>query len=87
MTEPKSCPDCGAEIPADAPEGICRKCLMRLGFENTQRYPHRNADPSAVGTVMLAGLPLILGLQLLLAAIGFDIDNQPKITLHRLIEI
>jgi len=34
------------------------------------------------GTVMLAGLPLIIGLQLLLSAIGFDIDNQPTTALH-----
>tara|TARA_R110002073_G_scaffold4917_5_gene31026 strand:+ start:3874 stop:4890 length:1017 start_codon:yes stop_codon:yes gene_type:complete len=30
------------------------------------------------GTVMLATLPIILGLQLLLSALGFDIDNQPR---------
>lgn len=34
------------------------------------------------GTVMLAGLPLIIGLQLLLSALGFDIDNQPTTPLH-----
>lgn len=30
------------------------------------------------GTVMVAALSIIIGLQLLLSAIGFDIDNQPK---------
>lgn len=34
------------------------------------------------GTVMLAGLPLIIGLQLLLSALGFDIDNQPTSSLY-----
>jgi dolichol-phosphate mannosyltransferase len=29
------------------------------------------------GTVMLSGLPVIIGLQLTLSAIGFDVDNQP----------
>jgi glycosyltransferase involved in cell wall biosynthesis len=31
-----------------------------------------------IGTVMLATLPIIIGLQLLLSALGFDIDNQPR---------
>ena len=35
-----------------------------------------------IGTVMLATLSVILGLQLTLSAIGFDIDNQPKIPIH-----
>jgi hypothetical protein len=30
------------------------------------------------GTVMLAALPTILGIQLLLAFLSFDIGNQPK---------
>lgn len=35
------------------------------------------------GTVMLAALPLIIGFQLLLAFISFDINNVPKVVLHR----
>ncbi|HEY5482154.1 MAG TPA: hypothetical protein VIL39_11785, partial [Verrucomicrobiae bacterium] len=27
-TEPRTCPSCGAVIPAKAPQGICPKCLM-----------------------------------------------------------
>lgn len=34
--------------------------------------------PSTAGTVMLAALPLLLGMQLLLAFIGTDIANQPR---------
>src|SRR5215831_11989282 len=26
------CPKCGAEIPADAPEGVCPCCLLKVGF-------------------------------------------------------
>lgn len=37
------------------------------------------------GTVMLAALPFIAGLQLTLSALHFDIQNQPKTTLHTLI--
>lgn len=34
--------------------------------------------PRSAGTVMLAGLPLILGFQLLLQAIAFDVANAPR---------
>jgi WD40 repeat protein/predicted Ser/Thr protein kinase len=32
MSMPKQCPNCGAEITADAVDGLCLKCLGRLGF-------------------------------------------------------
>ena len=32
MAETNTCPKCGAEIPADAPGGICPKCLMAAGL-------------------------------------------------------
>lgn len=38
--------------------------------------------PNTSGTVMLAGLPIILGLQLILAFFGYDISNTPKRTFH-----
>ena len=41
---------------------------------------------ATAGTVMLAALPVIVGLQLLLSALNFDIDNRPSIPLHRLME-
>lgn len=37
---------------------------------------------ASAGTVMLAALPFIAGLQLLLSAIQFDIQNQPRMPLH-----
>ena len=36
MAETKTCPKCGAELPADAPRGICPKCLMHAGLESKQ---------------------------------------------------
>lgn len=39
--------------------------------------------PTTAGTAMLAALPIILGLQLLLAFIGHDISNLPKRAIHR----
>lgn len=37
---------------------------------------------TAPGTVMVAALPLILGTQLLIAAVLFDVANQPRTPLH-----
>jgi glycosyltransferase involved in cell wall biosynthesis len=34
--------------------------------------------PASAGTIMLAGLPVILGFQLLLGFLMYDINNQPK---------
>jgi glycosyltransferase involved in cell wall biosynthesis len=39
--------------------------------------------PTLAGTVMLAALPLLVGLQLLLAFIGYDIASVPKRPFHR----
>ncbi len=38
--------------------------------------------PAAAGTVMLSALPIILGTQLVLAFIGYDIASSPKRPLH-----
>jgi serine/threonine protein kinase len=32
MTEKNHCPQCGAELPADAPQEPCPQCLMKLGL-------------------------------------------------------
>jgi predicted Ser/Thr protein kinase len=34
MAESKMCPKCGAELPQNAPSGICPKCLMQAGLES-----------------------------------------------------
>lgn len=41
--------------------------------------------PSAAGTVMLAALPTIVGIQMLFNAINFDIQNVPSYPLQRLV--
>src|SRR5271154_1472381 len=33
MSEAKRCPQCQAEIPAQAPEGLCPQCLLQAGLE------------------------------------------------------
>ena len=32
MTDPSRCPQCGAEVPGDAPQGLCPKCVLKAGF-------------------------------------------------------
>ena len=43
------------------------------------------ATPSTAGTVMLAALPVIIGLQFILAAIDFDVKSSPRVPLHKVL--
>ncbi|QEG43461.1 serine/threonine-protein kinase [Roseimaritima ulvae] len=38
------CPQCGAAMPADAPAGLCPRCLLQLGFES-QHDSTSETDP------------------------------------------
>jgi glycosyltransferase involved in cell wall biosynthesis len=48
-----------------------------FGISNWVEASNLGIEASA-GTVMLSALPMLAGLQLLLSAIGFDVDNQPQ---------
>ncbi len=37
MTEPTTCPRCGKNLPADAPAGVCPKCLLAAGLDSFDR--------------------------------------------------
>ena len=39
MTEQPHCPRCGTQLPADAPAGLCPKCLVQAGLES-EPPPH-----------------------------------------------
>ncbi len=39
--------------------------------------------PTPAGTVMLAALPILMGLQLVLAFVGYDIASVPQRPIHR----
>jgi dolichol-phosphate mannosyltransferase len=41
------------------------------------------SQPATSGTVMLAALPVIVGIQLVLAFFGYDMENVPRDVLHR----
>ncbi len=36
MAESYRCPQCGAEVPKDAPQGLCPNCVLRAGFGTQQ---------------------------------------------------
>jgi len=42
--------------------------------------------PATAGTVMLAALPIILGVQLLLSWLNFDVMSEPRQPIHRSLE-
>ena len=33
MAEAYRCPQCGAEVPGDAPQGLCPNCVLKAGFQ------------------------------------------------------
>jgi dolichol-phosphate mannosyltransferase len=45
---------------------------------------NRSGTTASAGTVMVAALPIIVGLQLILSALSFDLNNQPQIALQTL---
>ena len=45
MAEHNRCPQCGGELPADAPQGLCPQCLMKLGLPtDAQAGPSKPAS-------------------------------------------
>ena len=52
-SEPRRCPACSAEIPAEAPQGLCPKCLL-LGVASVAEPPE-NLRASAVGGISQSG--------------------------------
>src|SRR5260370_25880883 len=46
MTETRLCPQCGARMPADAPEGLCPKCLLMGQTSTAATEPPRSGDAS-----------------------------------------
>ncbi len=55
MAEKRSCPDCGAELPANAPEGLCPRCLMKSARHETKQAG--NADSEVASDVPTSATP------------------------------
>ena len=61
MTDRRECPQCGAELPADAPDGVCPKCLMKQGFESLDEAPAEPTDSAVTHSGFVAPSPEELG--------------------------
>ncbi|MCZ6853442.1 MAG: serine/threonine protein kinase, partial [Gammaproteobacteria bacterium] len=44
MSTKKTCPDCGTELPPDAPAGVCPKCLLKAGIDDPATDGKSTAD-------------------------------------------
>src|SRR2546425_6452360 len=51
MAAQKKCEECGAELPANAPQGLCPRCLLKLQLPN-------GPDPAAEAQTISMALPL-----------------------------
>ena len=70
MRPERTCPDCGATLPADAPRGLCPNCLMGAALSRTSPPLHE-----ATGAFEPAG-PGVL------ATIAQSIGPVPRLLLH-----
>jgi eukaryotic-like serine/threonine-protein kinase len=60
MTEARArCQQCSAELPADAPEGLCPQCLLLQGIGEGSGSPSRRAnDPTLAPRIVDSGDPM-----------------------------
>ena len=50
MAEKTNCPKCGADLPANAPKGLCPRCLMKAGMQtDSEGIQARPVDLSGAG--------------------------------------
>lgn len=60
MADERQCNECGGKLPADAPQGLCPQCLMKLGLpsdagaERRAASEEQRAVPAAAGRVCAA---------------------------------
>jgi dolichol-phosphate mannosyltransferase len=60
--------------------------LAGVGFGIVRWYMSiESGTPATSGTVMLSALPILLGFQLLISAVSFDIGHVPSVPLHVLL--
>lgn len=52
MSQPRRCPQCDAEIPADSPAGLCPPCLLR-GANDSQSQHREGESPAEPGPTRL----------------------------------
>ncbi len=55
MSQANRCPQCGQEMPPDAPAGLCPKCLLAMGFESRSGTDPTGDGASAASHAQTAG--------------------------------
>jgi tRNA A-37 threonylcarbamoyl transferase component Bud32 len=59
MTEARACPRCGVELPVDAPEGLCPRCLLQQGIGEGSGPPaNAGNDPTLAPRMTHSGGPM-----------------------------
>src|SRR5262245_508085 len=77
MPHDRTCPDCGAPLPADAPRGLCPSCLM--GADLSRPVGHgRRSRPEVTVALQPTG-PAGSGA---LAALGETLGGIPRVLLR-----
>src|SRR5512140_1665797 len=79
VSEPKRCPKCGGPIPAEAPQGLCPKCLFQQACVPTETGKAKSAPPTS--EELAAAFPQLEILELIgQGGMGFVFKaRQPKL--------
>jgi len=56
MAEERHCTECGGELPADAPQGLCPQCLMKIGLPSGADA-EKPATPHDQGAIPTSATP------------------------------
>src|SRR5689334_5034761 len=57
MAERERCPNCGSELPVNAPQGLCPACLLRQGLDTEAPALPPHDEPGATGATIEEPVP------------------------------
>ena len=79
MSEKKTCPKCGNELPLDAPAGVCPKCLLEAGLLPEVPEAMNSANDVTLPPVALDNS----NYQILPPTVRDDVETQPRLHLEQ----
>ncbi len=68
------CPECGSRLPADAPGGLCPKCLLRAGVTDTRATAAHESESSIADRATALG-PAPAGKDTIAPALSVELDQ------------